>query len=375
MKLLILTNNLKKGVEITSRVTQKTISLPILTNILLKTEKNFLKISATDLEIGINFWSLAKIEKEGEIAIPGRIFNNLLSSIEEEKILLSSKNSVFYIKGEKFESKILGQETQDFPIIPEVKNEFIEVEALSFLKALSKVFDITATTQIRPELSGVYLSFQKEKITMAASDSFRLAEKQVFLKQENILEKNYQIILPQKTARELLNILGEREKKVKIYFSPNQIMFETEIPETSHPQLQITSRLIEGSYPNYKEIIPQQFQTKVILNRAEFLEQIKRASLFSGKINEIQLQIIPRKREVEIFSQNPELGEQRSRIFGKIKGEKLRISFNYKFLMDALMKVNSNEIIFQLSSEEGPALMKPSDDETYFYIVMPIKPS
>lgn len=375
MKLLILSNNLKEGVEVTSRLTQKSISLPILSNILLQTEKNFLKISSTDLEIGIKFWSLAKIEREGQITIPGKILFNLISSLSEEKILLETKDSILKIQGENFETKILGQEAQDYPIIPELKDSFIEIDNSTFIQALSLVADITAITQIRPELSGVYLVFEKDKIIMAASDSFRLAEKQIIFQEENSGLEKQAIILPQKTARELINILGEKEGKLKIYFSSNQVMFEIEIPETSHPQVQITSRLIEGSYPNYKEIIPQQFQTQIILNRSEFLDQIKRASLFTGKINEIQLQILPKKGQIEIFSQNPELGEQKSLLFGKIEGEKLKISFNYRFLMDGLLKIKTPEVIFQLSSEEGPALLKSIDDETYFYIVMPIKPS
>ena len=375
MKLLILSNNLKEGVEVTSRLTQKSISLPILSNILLQTEKNFLKISSTDLEIGIKFWSLAKIEREGQITIPGKILFNLISSLSEEKILLETKDSILKIQGENFETKILGQEAQDYPIIPELKDSFIEIDNSTFIQALSLVADITAITQIRPELSGVYLVFEKDKIIMAASDSFRLAEKQIIFQEENSGLEKQAIILPQKTARELINILGEKEGKLKIYFSSNQVMFEIEIPETSHPQVQITSRLIEGSYPNYKEIIPQQFQTQIILNRSEFLDQIKRASLFTGKINEIQLQILPKKGQIEIFSQNPELGEQKSLLFGKIEGEKLKISFNYRFLMDGLLKIKTSEVIFQLSSEEGPALLKSIDDETYFYIVMPIKPS
>lgn len=375
MKLLILSNNLREGVNIASRLTQKSISLPILSNILLQTEKNFLKISSTDLEMGIKYWALAKIEKEGQVAIPGKTLFGLIGSLLDEKINLEAKANTLLIQGKNFQSKILGQSPEDYPIIPELKEDFIEVDGLSFSQALSQVADVTALTQIRPELSGVYLSFNKERILMAASDSFRLAEKKIPFKEETSPQKEYSIILPSKTARELINILGEKEGKLKIYFSANQVMFETEMPETSHPQLQITSRLIEGSYPNYQEIIPQKFQTKIILNKPGFLDQIKTASLFTGKINEVQLQAFPKREQIEIFSQNPELGESQSTLSAKIEGERVKASFNYRFLADGLSKIKSSDVIFQLSGEEGPALLKPSGDENYFYIIMPIKPS
>ncbi len=376
MKLLILNNNLKQGVNITSRLTQKSINLPILNNILLQTEKNFLKISSTNLEIGIRYWILAKIEKQGQIAVPGRILSGLVDSLFDEKISLESKANTLLIQGENFQSKILGQNPEDYPIIPELKENFVEIDNSIFIHGLSQVADVAAITEIRPELSGIYLSFNEKRILMAASDSFRLAEKKIFFSQEIKLKKEQTIILPSKTAKELINILSEKQGKLKIYFSSNQIMFEIEMPkETAHPQLQITSRLIGDSYPEYQEIIPQQFKTEITLNKGEFLDRIKTASLFAGKINEARLTVIPKKGLIEIFSQSSELGENQSTLSGKIKGEPIKASFNYRFLADGLSKIKTSEVVFQLSGEEGPALLKPFGDESYFYIVMPIKPS
>lgn len=376
MKLLILSSKLKEGVNIVSRLAQKSINLPILSNILLQTKKNFLEISATDLEVGIKYWALAKIEKEGQLTVPGKTFSGLVNSLTDEQIALTGKNNVLSIEGKNFQSKILGQSAQDYPIIPEIKGEPLEVDLSSFSQALSLVADVTAPTKIRPELAGVYLSFNQDRILMAASDSFRLAEKKIIPGEGLSLKEKQELILPSKTAREIINIFGEKEGKVKIYFSPNQIMFETDLPEeAAHPQLQITSRLIEGSYPNYQEIIPQEFQTTLTLNREKFLEQIRTASLFCGKVNEVQLEVLPHKGELKIFSQNSELGENRSTLFPKIEGQELKVSFNYRFLLDALSKIRTSEVIFQLSGQEGPALLRPSGDETYFYVIMPIKPT
>lgn len=143
--------------------------------------------------------------------------------------------------------------------------------------------------------------------------------------------------------------------------------------ELKHPQFQIVSRLIEGEYPNYQEIIPQGFKTQIILPREEFLNQIKIASLFSGKINEVKIGADPSREIIEIFSQSPEFGENKSQIKGKIKGEKVEVSFNWKFLQDGLANIKSAEIIFEINNESGPGVLKPVGDSSYIYIVMPVK--
>ena len=143
--------------------------------------------------------------------------------------------------------------------------------------------------------------------------------------------------------------------------------------ETSHPLVQITSRLIEGEYPNYQDIIPKKFKTRVILKRDEFLNQIKTASLFAGKINEIKFTISAVNKEVEIFAKDPDIGESKSTIAAKIEGDPIEVSFNHKFLTDGLLKIKSSEIAFDLSKEEGPCVLRPVGDTSYIYVVMPIK--
>jgi len=150
-------------------------------------------------------------------------------------------------------------------------------------------------------------------------------------------------------------------------------MFEYPMEETPHPQVQIVSRLIEGDYPNYQEIIPAKYSTKAILNKNEFLNQIKSSSLFSGKVNEVKLKINPKTNKVDIFSQSSEIGDFQSSVVGKIEGELLEVAFNHKFLMDGLNSIKTEEVVFELNSDSGPGVLKPINDETYLYVVMPIK--
>jgi len=204
-----------------------------------------------------------------------------------------------------------------------------------------------------------------------ATDSFRLAEKTLFFEKKTKQEATF--IIPQKTARELVNIFSDKKGKLIIYFSKNQVVFEFLVDEITQPRIQIFSRLIEGDYPNYQEIIPKKYSTQLTVSRTTLLNQIKTAGLFCGKVNEIKLKINTKQKTTEIFSQNPDLGENKSSLPGEVKGENIETSFNWRFLVEGLLNIKSQEVIFELSGEEGPAALKPVGDQSYFYIVMPIK--
>ncbi len=376
MKLLILQEKLKQGLNIIERISSKSLTLPILNNILISAEKNFLNLAATDLEIGINWWVLSKIEKEGKITIPSRLFSNFINLLPNKKIELELKNNNLFIECENYKTQIKGLSAEEFPIIPKITNgDIISIEAPSFCKSLNQITDIAVPSTARPEISGIYFLFQKNLITIAATDSFRLGEKKIFLKNNSTLEKEYSLILPQKTAKELINIFSEKQGELKMYFSPNQVMFEYPMEETDHAQVQVISRLIEGEYPNYQEIIPKKYTTQLVLNKDEFLNQIKTASLFSGKINEVKIKAGQKENKIEIFSQSSEIGEYQSSVSGKIKGEPVEISFNHRFLLDGLLSIKTPEIILEMNKETDPGVLKAVGDDTYIYVVMPIKAS
>jgi DNA polymerase-3 subunit beta len=372
MIIKILKENLVKGMEIINRISLKRVSLPILSNCLLETEKNFLKISATNLESGIIWWGLAKVEKEGKICIDAKFFYDVISNIKEETINLETENNLLKIKNKSISLKIKGVNPEDFPIIPQ-KNllEKIQINSEELCNSLNKIINIPSPSLGRPEISGIYFSFEGKILKIVATDSFRLAEKKIHLPFS--LNKNYSLILPQNTAKEIIGIFGKEEGEINLYFSTNQIFIESLASELPHPKILFTSKLIEGEYPNYQEIIPKKFKTKVRLDKTEFLSQIKAASLFSGRINEIKMKLDKKNGKLEISSQNPDYGEFKSEIFPKIEGEDISISFNYKFLIDGISSIDEKEFDFLFTNSEGPAILKPSED--YFYILMPIKAS
>jgi DNA polymerase-3 subunit beta len=374
MKIEVLKENLKSSLSIAERVVGKNLSLPILNNVLMTTDDNFLNLVSTDLEVAIRLWILVKIIDKGTVVVPAKFLSQFISSLPNEKITIEQKQQNIHIECGKVKTQIQGHNPEDFPLIPEFKDtESIEVDGHKIQNALSFVVDIASLHQSRPEISGIYFSFSKDSIKVVATDSFRLGEKSINLEQPLKNSKDQSFILPQKSAREIMNMLENHGGPVKIYFSPNQILFETSFKEGGHPNIQITSRLIEGEYPNYQDIIPSSFKTNAIIKRDELLNQIKTASLFSGKINEVRLTVNKEKQEIELFAQSPDIGEHTSTLPAKIEGETVKLSFNYKYLMDGLSHMKSSEISFDISKEDGPCILKPVGDASYTYMVMPIK--
>jgi DNA polymerase-3 subunit beta len=376
MKIEVLKENLKTNLGIIERIVGKNISLPILNNVLITADDNFLSLVSTDLEIAVELWILVKIIKKGKVVIPAKFFSSFIASLPNEKITMESKEQTLYVECKSVKTKIQGFNPEEFPIIPKFKDaDFLEVDSKKIYQGLLQIVDIASQSQTRPEISGIYFSFLKNQIKVVATDSFRLGEKNIHLDEpmKSTEEKERSFILPQKSAREIMNILDGKEGIVKIYFSNNQVLFEFFMEEVKHPAVQVTSRLIEGEYPNYQDIIPTKFKTHVVVKRDEFLNQIKTASLFSGKVNEIKISIHPEKQELEVSAASHDLGENTSSIPVKIEGEAIEVSFNYKFLMDGLLNIKSSEVIFDISKEEGPCILRPVGDSSYIYVAMPIK--
>ncbi len=372
MKLEILKENIKMGLGVVERIVGKNLSLPVLNNVFMDTEDSFLVLTSTDLETAIRLWVLTKIVKTGKAVVPAKFLSSFIASLPNEKITMEMDGQNMRIECKKVTTQIQGHNPEEFPIIPEFKDaEYIEVDTRKLCQGLSQIIDIPVSSTSRPEISGIYFSFAKNNIKIAATDSFRLAEKNIALDQP--LKKEYSFILPQRPAREMLHILDGKEGVLKMYFSNSQVMVEFPMKEINHPEVQITSRLIEGEYPNYQDIIPTKFKTHVTLKRDEFLNQIKTASLFSGKVNEVKISIPENAKEIVVWAKSPEVGENRSSVEAKIEGEPIEVSFNYKYLADGLMNIKSSEVNFEISKEEGPCILTPVGDSSYLYVVMPIK--
>src|SRR3989344_7978128 len=347
----VLKENLEKGLSIIERVTGKNISLPILDNVLISAEHNFLNLVSTDLESAVKLWMLAKIIKQGKVCVSAKVFMNLVSLLPNEKITLSEEKGNLYIESHTSKNKIQGLNPEEFPLIPEFQNtKELKINSAHISQAISQVIDIIQPAQSKPEISGVYFSFSKNLIKIVSTDTFRLAEKKIFL--ENDLKEEISFILPQKPAKELVNIFSNYNKDLNIFVSQNQIMFEAIMKEFKNPEIQVVSRLIDGEYPNYEEIIPKQFKTTITLKRDEFLNKAKAAAIFTGRVSEIKITTNVKNGTLSLFSSDASIGENYSEISpSHMQGEDVSMSFNHKFLTEGLLKIKSSEFIFQISKE------------------------
>lgn len=366
MEILTLQENFKKGLNIVQNIIGKNLTLPILNNILLTTEKNRLKLVSTDLEIAITHWISCKIKKQGEITVPAKLFSGFINNLPDKKIEIKTKDNFLQIKCENFKSSIKGIDAKEFPIIPKIKGELIfKIEALKLKQALSQIVNFTSLSDIRPEISGILINIDSKEIKFVATDSFRLGEKTLKKDKEGMKKA---IIIPLRTAQELIRVLSDQDKEelIEILVEQNQILVKTS-------DTQLVSRLIEGTYPNYEQLISKQFETTLILDRNEFLNAVKITSLFSSKINDLRLKIIPKKNLIEVFAQDVEVGENISQLKGEIKGKEMEIIFNYKYLLDGLNNILSDKIMLGLNSEASPGILKPVGDPSFIYVIMPIK--
>lgn len=377
MKFTTLIDNFKKAINLAERITAKNLTLPILSNILLQTNKNKLHLLATDLEIGIELIITGKVEKEGKFIVPAKTFSMFLNNLPEEKITIEESKNVLSVKTKNYNTTFQGINPDEFPIIPETKTEkYIEIEKKDFEEALEQVIPSVSYTSSKPELNGILFKLEnntsKSILKLVGTDSFRLAEKSIpSEKIKTNIKNNLEVIIPLRTTQEVLRIIQEEMDEIsnviKIFPESNQIQF-------LFNNVRLISRLINAEYPKYSSIIPSNFENQIILNRKKLIEAVKVVGLFSGRINDVMFDFNPLKKEIIIEAQDPSLGKSHTVLIPEdINGSPLKISFNYHFLLDGLNSIKEDEVIIKLNKEINPALIHGKSNNNFSYILMPIK--
>ncbi len=368
MKLICTQKNLIKGLTIVSNIVGKNVSLPILNNILIKVENNTIKLISTNLDIGIKTIIHGKIEKNGEITVPAKLFFDYINLLSpHEQISLEQKENNLIIKAGIQETIIKGQSVEEYPIVPEIeKHTNFKIKIKLFKEALTKVIFAASFDGVRTELTGVLFRNEENLLVMAATDSYRLAEKKVEF-DSNSKKINFSKIIPLRVLQELLRILKTDESEIGIEFKDNQIIFSFE-------ETLIVSRLIEGNYPDYQAIIPQTSKTKVEIDKELLIKNIKAISLFAKNgINDILIEFNLNSQQIIISTANLQLGESKAKLPAKIEGQNNEVVFNYKYLLDGLQAINDNKINFNLLSADSPVLLNSLKDQNYLYLIMPIR--
>jgi len=374
MRFISLQENLKRGLNIVGHVTSKNINLPILNNILIKSENGNIEFISTNLEIGITHQLRGKIEVDGEFTVDSKLITEYVSLLNgKDNVKLEEKDNELKLECGNYKTKIKGEAAKDFPLIPTIpKDDYCEVGIEDFKKALNSVIFAVSSSENRLELSGVLFYFNKNKLSLAATDSYRLAERVLEIK-NNLKEDEYKVIVPAKTIQEFLRVLNNFDNQIKqgdegmvrIYLSDNQILFNVD-------SVDLISRLINGHYPDYKQIVPVSHQTEMIVDKAELIRAVKATSLFSKTgINDIALFFSKDKILISAFS--GQSGESKVELEAELTGTNNEITINYRYLLDGLNNIEGSRVIIDIVNSNTPCLIKSELDTNYLYIVMPIK--
>lgn len=361
MVVTILKDVLRDALLIAERFLGKQLTLPIVGNILLKTEQQKLRIQATNLEMGVDISLPAKITKEGMIAIPPRVLSTLLSNLSDDKVTLEERQNTLRIETDLSQSEIRGVSGKEFPLMPTIKLQTkIAVQNNEFIPQLSRVLPAISPSDFKPEISGVLFKIDKKEIIIVGTDTFRLAEARI---KEFEADTTAVYILPLRPLQELVRIADVKEE-TEFTFGDGQVSLQTS-------GICIISRLITGRYPEYEGLIPKDFSTTMKIPRSELLSAVRLSGVFASKLNDIILTYRSNHLAIEIV--NPEIGKHTKELSAKISGKSGRVGFNYRYLSDALEALNSEDVTLLITDETRPALIRDEDDAGFFTILMPIR--
>lgn len=381
MKFSCTKENLSRGLSVVSHITTKNINLPILNNVLVKIENKALKLVTTNLEIAISCAVRGKVDEDGEFTVPAKLFADCITLLPNERIDCDGNENFLKVKCKSFETKIKGMPAVDFPLIPKIAKESnYRVFAPDLKKAVESVIFAASLNESRPEISGICASFNPEgiegKVVFAATDSYRLAESKIQLHSDNQNNKKESIIIPARTFAEVLRIISvaregaEGEDVVEITIGEGQVQF-------SYKGIEIGSRLIEGTYPDYRHIIPEKYITSTVVAKEDLGKAAKISSLFTkAGLNDVKINVLGTNKEMEVSSANNQTGENNSRIDIESEGPQNEIVLNYKYLIDGINNIETEKMKMKIIDASSPCLLEPLDPKSgmdYLYIVMPIK--
>lgn len=372
MRLSCTQENLSKGLATVGRAVATRTTLPVTQNVLIEAKESRLKLSATNLEMAITTWIGAKVTDEGSITIPARLLTDFVSSLPSQNvdINMTERPLGLHLQCGRFEANINGTEAAEFPPIPTVEDGIsARIDASMLRSAISKVAFAAATEEIRPVLTGVKLEISGSQFTMAGADGFRLAIYRGSLTEET--QEDIEVIIPSRTLSELQRILSDQSNPVQLIVTPskNQLLVHLD-------GIELVSQLIQGTFPNYNQIVPQTYTTRAIVDLQEFLMAARAASIFSRDGGGItRLELLPGQSgngKIVITSRAEETGDNKGEIDSEIDGDESKIAFSSRYLTDVLSVMDRGKVILETTTASSPGVIKPMGNEDYTHVVMPM---
>jgi DNA polymerase-3 subunit beta len=346
-----------------NRITARNSTLAALSNILIIVSGNTLKVRSTNLSLGIELEMPIKKEKDGIVAIDGKVLVEFLNTLpKNSKIKISALESTLTVTTDKNRTTIKIHPSDDFPTLPAVSGVEVSIPKNEFIRGVKMTAFSAALSDIKPEISSVYVVAEKNSLVFAATDSFRLAEKKEVL---NKTAEFSPVIIPYKNIIEIARVIEGISGDLKVVIGENQISF-------SGPSVYITSRIISGSFPDYKQIIPKGFATEAIVLKQDILNVLKSANIFSDKFNQITLNVSPDKKKLECLSKNTDIGEFSGVLDSALSGDEVSISVNQRYFMDCLALIPQDSISIGLNGSNRPVVIRGVSDTSFTYLLMPM---
>lgn len=367
MKFFCAQSDLENALNIVNKAITPNTTLPVLNNILLKAEGKKLLFSATNLEVAIQYFIPADVRSEGSITVPAKLITGYVSLLKDENIEITlGEGNTVTLSSATSQTKIKGISADEFPVIPKVtKENTIKLSTADLDIAIMQTVFAASSNTSRPVLSGVLFDVNKEMVKIVSTDSYRLAEKTLELKEKTAV--TLQAIIPSRTIAELGKILSKtQEKEVEISLSKNQVLFVA-------GNVELMSRLIEGKYPDYDKIIPKSSRTKVEVPTEDLSLVIKRVSLFARENNNSIKVAVTNDGKLTISTEETKVGEEKAEVSVKVEGENNKIALNAQYLLDVLTFIQSDQIVLEMDDKLSPAVIRPADKKGYVYIIMPLK--
>lgn len=365
MKIECLRDTLKNTLTSLEKVVGRNLSLPVLSGVyfLANKKNNSLLIRATNLDLGIEATIPAKIEEGGEIVVPPSVLIGILSGMYDKKATLEIKQGNLTVSSISAESIVNGIQNDGFPTLPVIQGGTeINIPVQTLVDGVKSVWYSSSVSDIKPEIASVYIYNKNDSVVFVSTDSFRLAEKSLLIKGG---EKEFHLLVPYKNIVEVVRIFDGISGSVRIHFNKNQVAF-------SSGDIYITSRLIDGIFPDYNQIIPKSHTTSVVVMKQDLINALKVANIFADKFNRVDISVDPRKKLFELRSHNANIGENVSKIDAVIDGEKISLGFNHKYILDCFQSIKQESAMLTFAGEGKPLIIQGKGDKTFLYLVMPL---
>jgi DNA polymerase III subunit beta len=369
VKLSVMQENLARGLSVVSRAVSTRSTLPVLANVLLRTEDGGLKLTATNLEIGITYWVPGKIETDGAITVPARLLTDLVNSLpSSERVDLElGAAELLHIECGRFATHVKGIDAEEFPAIQTAGDRpTTRISQRLLREALEETIFAAATDEARPILTGVLARFEGERLTLAAADNYRIAVKSLPTL-DPVPETS--VVVPARALAELVRVLADTDDPVDLVLAQarNQILFHVE-------GVDLVSRLIDGQFPNYQQVLPSSHATRAVLERDELLRAVRPAALIaSSSANIVKLAIGSNGSAGVTVTANADVGDYTGDVEAAVEGDGTTIAFNARYLADVLTNVDAEQFALELNGPLSPGVFKPLDDDDYVHVVMPVR--